>query len=223
MHGGGKEISKWLSKVGKQSIFIEGLRVTDSETMEITEMVVNGKINSEVVSLINQSGGTAVGLSGKDAKLFAAKRIRSKRNEDLGFVGDITHVDVSLLHTLCERRYIPVISPVATGEGGESLNLNADHVAEAVANGIGALKLIYLTDVAGILKEGKLISSLTLKKAEKLLKGSAIQGGMIPKLECSIEALKGSVQHVHIIDGNVEHAVLLEIFTDVGIGTMISK
>lgn len=223
VHGGGKEISKWMEKVGKQPLFVDGLRVTDLETIEITEMVLTGKINSEVVSLVNQSGGKAVGLSGKDANLFIAKRRRSKSNQDIGYVGDIVSVDTSLIHTLCQNGYIPVISSIGCNKDGESLNMNADHVAEELAVALGALKLIFLTDVHGLKIEGKLQRKLTLKKAEKLLSHPDVKGGMLPKLECSIDAVKGNVQQVHMINGTIEHAVLLELFTDVGIGTMIAQ
>lgn len=223
VHGGGKEISKWMEKVGKQPLFVDGLRVTDLETIEITEMVLTGKINSEVVSLVNQSGGKAVGLSGKDANLFIAKRRRSKSNQDIGYVGDIVSVDTSLIHTLCQNGYIPVISSIGCNKDGESLNMNADHVAEELAVALGALKLIFLTDVHGLKIEGKLQRKLTLKKAEKLLEHPDVKGGMLPKLECSIDAVKGNVQQVHMINGTIEHAVLLELFTDVGIGTMIAQ
>jgi acetylglutamate kinase len=221
VHGGGKEISKWLNKVGKETVFIDGLRVTDSETMEITEMVLSGKINSEVVSLVNQCGGKAVGLSGKDANLFIAKKIKSKANKDLGFVGDIQEVDITLLNTLSEKGYIPVISSVGRSIKGETLNMNADHVAQSIAGALNATKLIYLTDVQGVLKDKKLVNRMDLKEATKLLKHKDIQGGMLPKLTCSINAIKEGVEKVHIINGTIKHSVLLELFTNVGIGTMI--
>jgi len=221
VHGGGKEISKWMKKMGKDAVFIDGLRFTDSETMDITEMVLSGKINSEVVSLINEQGGKAVGLSGKDANLFMAKRIRSKTNKDLGFVGDIENVDTALLHTLCDKGYIPVISSVGKSKTGETLNMNADHVAEAMAVHMAAHKLIYLTDVDGVKKEGKVVSELTLKDAKTLLKCPDIKGGMLPKLYCAIEALSAGIDSIHIINGRVEHSVLLELLTDEGIGTML--
>jgi acetylglutamate kinase len=223
VHGGGKEISKWMQKVGKETLFVEGLRVTDLETMEITEMVLTGKINSEVVSLINQSGGKAVGLSGKDANLFIAKKRRSKSNQDIGYVGDIVSVDTSLIYTLSQAGYIPVISCIGCSKDGESLNMNADHVAEELAVALNALKLIFLTDVHGLKIEGKLLRQLSLRKAEKLLDHPDVKDGMLPKLGCSINAVKGNVEQVHIINGTIEHAVILELFTDVGIGTMISK
>ena len=223
VHGGGKEISKWMKKMGKESQFIEGLRVTDLETMEITEMVLSGKINSEIVSLLNQAGGKAVGLSGKDAGLFTAQKRRSQSNQDLGLVGDITHSDVSLINILCEKGYIPVISSVGAGPQGESLNINADEVAQEIAKALQALKLILLTDVEGILIENKCQSHLTLEQAKALLSHPDIQGGMVPKLMSCIDSIESGVSDVHIINGNIEHSLLLELFTDIGIGTMISN
>jgi acetylglutamate kinase len=223
VHGGGKEISKWMTKIGKKTEFLDGLRVTDAETMEITEMVLSGKINNEIVDLINHSGGKAVGLSGKDANLFLAKRIKSKTFKDLGFVGDIQDIDITLLNTLSENGYIPVISSVGRDTTGQTLNMNADHVAECMAKALGALKLIYLTDVQGISVDEKLVNRVDLKEAKELLKHKDIKGGMLPKLTCSIQALEGSVQEVHIINGKLENAVLLEMFTDGGIGTMIVR
>jgi len=223
VHGGGKEITKWINKVGKEAVFIDGLRFTDSETMEITEMVLSGKINSEVVSLINSFGGKAVGLSGKDAQLFTAVKMKSEKDQDLGLVGSIAKTDVSILNILCEKGYIPVISSVGINEEGESLNLNADHVAAEIAKALNVLKLIYMTDVQGIFLNNELIPTLNLKEANELLKHPDIKGGMIPKLKCSIDAIENNVQNVHIINGSIEHSVLLEIFTDFGIGTMISK
>lgn len=223
VHGGGKEISKWLKKVGKESTFIDGLRVTDSETMELTEMVLSGKINSEVVSLMNRAGGKAVGISGKDGNLFVAERIRSKTNQDLGFVGDIKNVDVSLIHTLSEKGYIPVISSVGQNKAGETLNMNADHVAQRIAETLEAKKLIFLTDVEGLKIEEELQSKLTLREAKALLNHPDVQGGMLPKLTCSTKAIEEGVSNVHIINGSIEHSVILELFTDTGIGTMISE
>lgn len=223
VHGGGKEISKWMAKVGKKAVFIEGLRFTDDETMELTEMVVTGKINSEVVSILNQAGSKAVGLSGKDANLITARRIKSKTNQDLGFVGDITQVDTTLLTTLCDRGYVPVLSPVGISEENETLNMNADHVAQAVATALNAQKLIYLTDVQGIKIDNAFEGQITLDRARSLLDHPDIQGGMLPKLTCAVRALDGGVDQVHIIDGTLEHSVLLEMFTDGGIGTMILR
>ena len=221
VHGGGKEISHWLKKVGKDSVFIDGLRYTDAETMELTEMVLSGKINGEVVSVINGAGAKAVGLSGRDAGIFTAKKIRTKDDKDLGQVGDIDTFDISLLRSLCEQGYIPVVSSVAVSAEGETLNLNADFVASGLATAMSALKLIYLTDVDGVMSGGNLLQVIDLAEANKLLEHPDIKGGMLPKLECAMRALKSGVKYVHIINGSVEHAVLLEMFTDLGIGSML--
>jgi len=221
VHGGGKEITKWMKKLGKDAVFIDGQRFTDSETMELTEMVLSGKVNNEIVSLLNQHGGKAVSLSGKSANIFQAKRIRSKKNKDLGFVGTIESVDTKLIHTLCDDGYIPVISSVGSDGKGETLNLNADNVAYAVARYLECKKLIYLTDVDGVLIDNKLVSVLNEKEAAKLCKHPDIKGGMLPKLECALQAVKYNVDSVHIINGTTEHAVLLEVFTNGGIGTMV--
>jgi acetylglutamate kinase len=223
VHGGGKEITKWMSKLGKEAVFIDGQRFTDKETMELTEMVLSGKVNNEIVSLLNQHGGKAVTLSGKSANIFNAKRIRSKKDQDLGLVGTIESVDTRLIHTLCDDGYIPVISSVGSDQKGETLNLNADNVASAVARYLECKKLIYLTDVDGLMVEKKLVSKVTEQEAQDLLRHPDVQGGMLPKLECSLAAVKGGVESVHIINGSTEHAVLLEMFTDRGIGTMVSQ
>jgi acetylglutamate kinase len=223
VHGGGKEISKWMNRLGKEAIFIDGLRYTDEETMEVAEMVLSGKINNDLVSLINQHGGKAVGLSGKDADLVIARKVKSMDAQDLGFVGDIESVDYTLLTTLCDRGYIPVIASVARNQAGDTLNMNADHIAEGIASAMKAEKLIFLTDVQGIMKEGKFLGHITLDEAQQLIKHPDIKGGMIPKLHCAIDALEGGVNRVHIINGTIEHAVLLEVFTDTGIGTMLSS
>ena len=223
VHGGGKEISRWMKKVGKEAVFIDGLRFTDSETIEITEMVLSGKVNSEIVSLINQQGGKAVGLSGKSANLYSARRIKSKRNEDLGFVGQIDSVDQSLLDTLFEKSYVPVVSSISSDANGDTLNLNADNVASSIAKHLNAKKLIYLTDVDGLVIEDHLQQRLGLSEAKQLLNHPDVQGGMLPKLDCSVSAIEGNVDQVHMINGTYDHSVLLEIFTDDGIGTMISR
>ena len=223
VHGGGKEITKWMQKLGKEAVFIDGQRFTDFETMELTEMVLSGKVNNEIVSLLNQNGGQAVSLSGKSANIFNAKRIRSKKDEDLGYVGTIESVDTKLIHTLCDEGYIPVISSIGSDGNGESLNLNADNVASAVARYLDSKKLIYLTDVDGVMVDQALVSQLTLSSAKELMNHPDIQGGMLPKLDCSIQAVAGDVESVHIINGSTDHAVLLEIFTDRGIGTMVTN
>ena len=222
VHGGGKEISKWMDKLGKQPEFIDGLRVTDSETLEITEMVLVGKINSEIVSLINREGGKAVGLSGKDGPLFFGKRHDSPKYKRLGFVGDISNVDNTLLNTLSADGFIPVISSIGQSDTFEGLNMNADHVAEAIASSLKAKKLVFLTDVKGLVIENKLQGELSQKQAESFLKHRDVKGGMLPKLTCAINAMKKGVSDVHIINGTINHAVLLELFTDSGIGTMIT-
>lgn len=221
VHGGGKEISHWLKKIGKETKFIEGLRYTDEETMELTEMVLSGKINSEVVALLNRAGAKAVGLSGKDGQLFSAKKIVGKSGQDLGLVGDMSETDVTILHQLCHSGYVPVISSIAPGEDGETLNLNADYAATGIAAALRALKLVFLTDVDGVLSGGQLLHLLDLSEAGRLLSHPDVSGGMVPKLECAMRAVQGGVSSVHIINGSLEHAVLLEMFTDLGIGTMI--
>lgn len=223
VHGGGKEISKWMDKLGKKAEFINGLRVTDSETLEISEMVLVGKINSELVSLINKEGGKAVGLSGKDGPLFFGEKLNSPEYEKLGFVGDIDKVDDTIITTLSGHGYIPVISSIGQSKDFQSLNMNADHVAESIATALKALKLIFLTDVKGLLIHKELQQELALEEAKKLLTHPDVKGGMLPKLTCAIRAIENEVSHVHIINGTIEHAVLLELFTDSGIGTMVTK
>lgn len=223
VHGGGKEISKWMDKIGKKAEFINGLRVTDSETLELSEMVLVGKINSEIVSLINQEGGKAVGLSGKDGPLFFGEKLTTPEYEKLGFVGDIDQVDDTIVTTLSGHGYIPVISSIGQSKEFQSLNMNADHVAESIASSLNALKLIFLTDVRGLLIDNKLQQQLSLAMAKKLIKHPDVKGGMLPKLSCAIRAIEKNVTHVHIINGTIEHAVLLELFTDSGIGTMVKK
>ena len=221
VHGGGKEITKWMKKLGKDAVFIDGQRFTDQETMELTEMVLCGKVNNEIVSLLNQNGGKAVTLSGKSANIFKAKRIRSKKDEDLGFVGTIESVDTKLIHTLCDEGYIPVISSIGSDLKGETLNLNADNVASAVARYLECKKLIYLTDVDGLILNKELVPTIQEKEMSEILNHPDVQGGMLPKLDCSLQAIRAGVESVHIINGSTEHAVLLEIFTDGGIGTMV--
>lgn len=235
VHGGGPDITNMLKRVGKESRFIGGLRVTDKETMEIVEMVLVGKINKEIVAGINRIGGLAVGLSGKDANLFeAVKKYRKTRTPegmeelaDIGFVGDIDKVNPEIVETVISRGYIPVIAPVAVGEAGESYNINADYAAGRLAAALDADKLIILTDVEGIMADrsnpGSLISELHVDEAQTLIDRGKIDGGMIPKVECCLDALSGGVKSTHILDGRVPHAILLEIFTDEGIGTMVKK
>ncbi|MDI3533658.1 MAG: acetylglutamate kinase [Thermosediminibacterales bacterium] len=229
VHGGGPEISSILKKVGKHSKFINGLRVTDKETMEIAEMVLAGKINKEIVALINKNGGKAVGITGKDGNLAKAKKmvLTNDMSEptDLGFVGEICEVNPQLLKTLFDDGCIPVIASIAMGEDGETYNINADHMAQELAIALKAEKLVFLTDVEGILEDynnpDSLLSVLTVKDALEKIKNGGISGGMIPKVEACIKSIKQGVRRTHIIDGRIPHSLLLEIFTDKGIGTMV--
>jgi acetylglutamate kinase len=231
VHGGGPQIGKVLARMGKKTEFVEGMRVTDGETMDVVEMVLVGKVNKEIVGLINRHGGNAVGLSGKDGQLILAKKMNIYRKGkdgssaeavDIGMVGEVESVNPSIILAMEEKGFIPVIAPVGVGEGGESYNINADLVAGKIASALKAEKLILLTDVPGILEEGdQLIRTLDVGKARKLLDKGVIVGGMIPKVHCCLDALREGVTKTHIIDGRVEHTILLEIFTDEGIGTQI--
>jgi acetylglutamate kinase len=232
VHGGGPQINETLKKYGIVSEFVRGMRVTDAPTMAVVEMVLVGQVNKEVVGLINRHGGRAVGLCGKDGELLVAQKlIQEMRREDgtiesldLGFVGDVVSVNRELIETLERARFIPVIAPVGVGLDGQSYNINADVVAGRVAAALGAEKLILLTDVQGVKnKDGQLLTSIPVAQMQELINDGTIAGGMIPKVECCAEALAGGVKKAHIIDGRVEHAVLLEIFTDTGIGTEIVK
>ncbi len=222
VHGGGKEITEWMKKFGKEAHFVDGQRVTDSESVEIVEMVLSGKINGEIVSLINQAGGRAVGLSGKDAQFLDVRKMPERGGVDHGQVGEPIGCDPTLLKKLCESGYIPVISSIGADKEGRTMNINADGVAAAVAIGVACEKLIFLTDVPGVIVKDNLVEFLDLEGAERLLRGPDISGGMKPKLEDSVKAIKSGVKHVHIINGLNPHSVLLEIFTDTGIGTMIA-
>lgn len=221
VHGGGPQIGGLLAKLGKESRFVKGIRVTDNETMDVVEMVLVGKVNKEIVGLINHFGGRAVGLGGKDGGLIKAKRLQIK-GEEMGYVGDVESIDPSVIRTLEQNDFIPVIAPVGGGDESASYNINADTVAGKIATALKAEKLILLTDVAGVLdKNKKLISALTLSEARSLITKKVAVGGMIPKLQCCMEAVASGVNRAHIIDGRVEHAVLLEVFTDSGVGTAI--
>jgi acetylglutamate kinase len=233
VHGGGPQIGQLLTRMGKKSQFVEGMRVTDKETMDIVEMVLVGKVNQEIVSLINQQGGKAVGLSGKDGRLITAKKLKLTKSRgkgkppeviDIGMVGEVKTINPGVIDSLERENFIPVIAPIGVGEEGETYNINADLVAGKVASALKAEKLILLTDVVGVLDEKKqLIPTLDAKQGKRLIAQKIISSGMIPKVNCCLEALEEGVRKAHIIDGRVEHAVLLEIFTDVGIGTQISK
>ena len=226
VHGGGPQIGALMKRLGKEPRFVGGMRVTDEETMEIVEMVLVGKINKEIVGLINLHGGRAVGLSGKDGSLIRAhKRLHRTADgtmADIGLVGEVDAVDPKLIRLLEEDGFIPVIAPVGVGSRGETYNINADLVAGDVAAALSAEKLIHLTDVQGIKGEdGRHISTLTKQEAERLIKAGVIDGGMLPKVESSLRALAGGAQKAHIIDGRVPHAILLEVLTVEGIGTEI--
>ena len=233
VHGGGPQIGKILKKMGKKSKFVNGLRITDAETMDIIEMVLGGKVNKEIVSLINRHGGKAVGLTGKDGELIKAEKHRLKNVTpetnlpeiiDLGLVGEITSVSPYIMLTLLEGNYIPVIAPIGVGKEGETLNINADFVASHIAMALKAEKLILLTDIEGIKsKKDKLITTINKKKAMELIENKTITDGMRPKVECCIDALSNGVKKTHIIDGRVKHAALLEIFTKEGVGTEITN
>ncbi|TAN61192.1 acetylglutamate kinase [bacterium] len=221
VHGGGPQIGVLLKKLGKETRFVNGIRVTDADTMDVVEMILVGKINKEIVGLINYYGGRAVGLGGKDGGLITAKKLVVK-GEEMGFVGGVDSINPSVITSLEASNFIPVIAPVGGGLDGLTYNINADTVAGTVASALNAEKLILLTDVAGVLDKDKtLISSLTLSQARSLITKKVAVGGMIPKLKCCMEAVAGGVRAAHIIDGRVEHAMLLEIFTDAGIGTAI--
>ncbi len=230
VHGGGPKISETMEKMGKSPVFIHGQRVTDEETVDIVEMVLGGLVNKEIVALINRHGGKAVGLTGKDGGLIKARRKTIKKKSakseeeiiDLGQVGEVVEVNPGVLKTLDDSGFIPVVAPVGVGDRGETLNINADSVASALAGALKAEKLILLTDVEGILdKKGNVIPTLSRKEINKLLKNGTITGGMIPKVEACLKALEAGVQKTHIIDGRTPHCLLLEIFTREGIGTEI--
>lgn len=228
VHGGGPQINDLLKRVGKQGEFIQGMRVTDEETMDIVEMVLGGQVNKEIVNLINQYGGKAVGLTGTDGGMIRAKKLLVKSKEanqaliDLGLVGEVTRIDPALVTLLDTQDFIPVIAPIGVGELGEAFNINADLVAGKLAETLKAEKLILMTNTTGVLdKEGKLLTGLTAAQVDALIEDGTISGGMIPKISMALEAVKNGVKTSHIIDGRVEHALLLEILTDEGVGTLI--
>ena len=224
VHGGGPQISDMMKRLGKEPRFIDGVRVTDRETMEIVEMVLGGVINKEIVELISRHGGRAVGVSGKDGGLITAKRAKASggKRVDLGQVGDVEAIDPQILVDLTSNRYIPVIAPIGVDRDGATYNINADLVAGAVARAVKAEKLVVLTDVAGILDaKGLLVPTLARKDIQRLIKSGTITSGMLPKVQACLTAVEGGVAKAHIIDGRVPHALLLEIFTKEGIGTEI--
>jgi acetylglutamate kinase len=230
VHGGGPQIGKLLERIGKESRFVEGMRVTDAETMDVVEMVLGGLVNKEIVNLINGKGGRAVGLTGKDGGLIrASKYTLSKKGEssgeepiDIGYVGEVAAIDPSVVESLDQGEFIPVIAPIGVGEDGRSYNINADLVAGKLAEVLKAEKLMLLTNTPGVLdKDGKLLTGLDRARVQALIEDGTIHGGMLPKVRCALDAVNGGVRAAHIIDGRVEHAVLLELFTDQGVGTLI--
>lgn len=229
VHGGGPQIGEYLAKLGKETKFIDGLRVTDKETLDIVEMVLVGKVNTEIVNLFNRAGGHAVGLSGKDDDLIVAKKYTgSNKNAkgvwgavDYGHVGEVKRINPGVLETL-DKKFIPVVAPIGACEQGHTYNINADLVAAEIAVALNAEKLILLTDVEGVQNRGgDLLSSLTAKDAKKLIANKTIEGGMIPKVKCCLDAIKKGVHKAHIINGNLDHSLILEIFTESGIGTQM--
>jgi len=233
VHGGGPQIGRMLERIGKKSDFLGGMRVTDQDTMDIVEMVLVGKVNKEIVTLINRHGGRAIGLSGKDGRLMEARKLHLFRYQgddrppeilDLGLVGEVARINVEILQILEKSNLIPVVAPVGVGKNDETYNINADLVAGRIAGALRAEKLILMTDVQGVLDAGgRLVSSLTVAEAADLLQDDVLKGGMIPKVQCAIDAVQAGVEKVHIVDGRLPHSVLLELFTDAGIGTEIVK
>ncbi|AFI85217.1 acetylglutamate kinase [Methylophaga nitratireducenticrescens] len=232
VHGGGPQIGQLLAKIGKQSEFINGMRVTDTETMDIVEMVLGGQVNKSIVNLINNHGGRAVGLTGKDGSLIFAEKMKFASQEelgvdapemiDLGYVGRVTSIDTSVIDMLIHSDFIPVIAPIGVGQDGQSYNINADLVAGKIAEVLQAEKLILLTNTPGLLDaDGALLTGLNAKQVNDLIASGVIYGGMLPKIGCALDAVQAGVTSSHIIDGRVQHAVLLEMFTDEGVGTLI--
>ncbi len=226
VHGGGPQIGELLKRIGKETRFVQGMRVTDGETMDVVEMVLGGLVNKEIVQLINRHGGRAVGLSGKDGGLIRARKLSlpESGDDDIGYVGEVASVDPAIVDILDKGDFIPVIAPLGVGEDGLSYNINADLVAGRIAEVIGAEKLMLLTNTAGVLDgEGKLLTGLQPKQVDQLIADGTISGGMLPKVRCALEAVKAGVRAAHIVDGRVEHAVMLELFTDEGVGTLIKS
>ena len=231
VHGGGPQIGSLLEKIGKESRFVEGMRVTDSETMDVVEMVLGGLVNKEIVNLITRHGGRAVGLTGKDGDLIRARKLQIQRDSpelevpesiDIGHVGEVASIDAEVVHMLVGGDFIPVIAPIGVGEDGHSYNINADLVAGRMAEVLAAEKLILLTNTTGLLdSQGELLTGLNSHDVDRLIADGTIHGGMLPKIGCALSAVNSGVSAAHIIDGRVEHAVLVELFTDEGVGTLI--
>ena len=228
VHGGGPQIGNLLKKLNIESSFVDGLRVTDSQTMDVVEMVLGGLVNKEIVSLLNRNQGKAFGVTGKDGNLIRARKLKLKNVGDkpaldIGQVGEVVKINTEILDVMKDSDFIPEIAPIGTDENGESYNINADSVAGELARVLGAEKLILLTNISGVQdKDGNVLSGLSIKQVDDLIADNTLQGGMLPKVECALNAVKGGVNSAHIIDGRVEHAVLLEIFTDEGVGTLIT-
>ncbi len=232
VHGGGPQIAHLLKRLGKETAFFQGMRITDRETMDVVQMVLGGLVNKEIVTLINHHGGAAVGLTGKDAELIRARKLTFTRDNpemntpeiiDIGHVGEVASLDISVIDLLIHGNFIPVIAPIGVGEDGQSYNINADLVAGKIAEVLKAEKLILLTNTAGVLnKQGTLLTDLNASQVQTLVKEGTIEGGMLPKIHCALDAVRSGVHTAHIIDGRVEHAVLLEIFTNEGVGTLIT-
>jgi acetylglutamate kinase len=233
VHGGGPQIGDLLARLGKQSEFVQGMRVTDAETMDVVEMVLGGLVNKEIVNLINRHGGSAVGLTGKDGDLIRARKLNLTRSNpqmqapeiiDIGHVGEVESIDASVVDMLLHGNFIPVVAPIGVGRDGHSYNINADLVAGKMAEVLEAEKLILLTNTSGLLdKEDRLLTGLTLEMVDALIADGTITGGMLPKIGCALDAVKAGVNSAHIIDGRVPHAVLVELFTDQGVGTLIRR
>lgn len=227
VHGGGPQIGDTLKKIGKESEFVGGMRITDGETMDVVEMVLGGLVNKQIVNLIHQHGGNAIGLTGKDGSLISAKKLKhdfepTSEIIDLGHVGEVDKIDTSVIELLVGGDFIPVIAPIGVGKDGFSYNINADLVAGSIAQALNAEKLILLTNTEGLLdSDGKLLTGLTSKDVNQLVKDKVIHGGMLPKINCALTAVQSGVNSAHIIDGRVAHAVLIEVFSDSGLGTLI--
>jgi acetylglutamate kinase len=223
VHGGGPQIEATLARLGKTSSYVDGLRVTDEETMEVVEMVLGGKVNPEIVQLVNGAGGRALGLTGRDGGMLGVRR-RRPGGRDIGLVGEVTHVDPSAVLASADAGFVPIVAPVGVDAEGVAHNVNADEAAAALARALGAAKLLMLTDVEGVKDaEGRLLRQLSAEAARKLIAEGTIRGGMIPKVECCLSAVDGGVERAHVIDGRIRHVILLEIFTDGGVGTLIAR
>jgi|TARA_B110000211_G_scaffold39297_1_gene40269 acetylglutamate kinase len=233
VHGGGPQIGDLLEKLNIESRFVDGMRVTTSETMDVVEMVLGGLVNKDIVNLINQNGGKAIGLTGKDGQLLHARKLHVKKNSpelskaeiiDIGHVGEVSHINTAVLDMLTASDFIPVIAPIGVGDDGASYNINADLVAGKVAEVLKAEKLILLTNIAGLMdKEGKILTGLTTQQVDELIEDGTIYGGMLPKIQCALDAVHAGVNSAHIIDGRVAHSTMLELFTDEGVGTLITN